>query len=386
MKALPMHPFPARMAPELALDRLPARRSTVLDPMMGSGTIPVLAALKGHVAYGFDTDPLALLIARVWGRPLTEKSLKIAAEHAVEEALQLAPTLRGPVHDDADTQEFIDYWFDPIAQQKLKALATGIRSSPKNLRPALWCAFSRLIITKDAGASLARDVSHSRPHRVRETASFDPIERFVASAQAVVRRHQQSGDSRPTGKLFLKRGDARSLPLPSRSVQFVMTSPPYVNAIDYLRGHRLSLVWMGHTVAHLRRLRSDSVGTPAAGRHQHEEDLVESVADGKLSHLDDRVLRRYVKDLDQVFSETRRVLRSGGTSVFVVADATMHGVRIQVGSLLEQLGKRHHLILTDRETRALPDNHRYLPPPSASKGNPLARRMREETCLVFLKP
>ena len=30
---------------------------TVLDPMMGSGTIPVLAALQGHAAVGLDMDP-----------------------------------------------------------------------------------------------------------------------------------------------------------------------------------------------------------------------------------------------------------------------------------------------------------------------------------------
>lgn len=64
--SLPLvHPFPARMAPQFALDRLPRLRGRtlrVLDPMMGSGTIPVLAAMREHVAFGFDSDPLALLI------------------------------------------------------------------------------------------------------------------------------------------------------------------------------------------------------------------------------------------------------------------------------------------------------------------------------------
>ena len=29
------------------------------------------------------------------------------------------------------------------------------------------------------------------------------------------------------------------------SVDLTVTSPPYLNAIDYLRGHKMSLVWMG---------------------------------------------------------------------------------------------------------------------------------------------
>src|ERR1035441_654176 len=71
--ALPVHPFPARMAPELALARLPRRLDEglrVLDPMMGSGTIPVLASLQGYRAVGVDSDPLAVIIARTNGRRL----------------------------------------------------------------------------------------------------------------------------------------------------------------------------------------------------------------------------------------------------------------------------------------------------------------------------
>lgn len=40
--------------------------STVLDPMSGSGTVLRMAAEHGHRALGFDMDPLAVLMARVW--------------------------------------------------------------------------------------------------------------------------------------------------------------------------------------------------------------------------------------------------------------------------------------------------------------------------------
>ena len=62
----PVHPFPARMAPGIALDVLKQRRGRirVLDPMMGSGTVLVMAQSRGHVAVGIDIDPLAVLIAK----------------------------------------------------------------------------------------------------------------------------------------------------------------------------------------------------------------------------------------------------------------------------------------------------------------------------------
>jgi tRNA G10 N-methylase Trm11 len=64
----PVHPFPARMAPGIALDILAAESEPirVLDPMMGSGTVLAVARARGHAAIGIDIDPLDVLLARVW--------------------------------------------------------------------------------------------------------------------------------------------------------------------------------------------------------------------------------------------------------------------------------------------------------------------------------
>jgi tRNA G10 N-methylase Trm11 len=63
----PIHPFPARMAPGIALEALGQgdRPLRVLDPMVGSGTVLAVARAKGHRAYGVDLDPLAVLLSGV---------------------------------------------------------------------------------------------------------------------------------------------------------------------------------------------------------------------------------------------------------------------------------------------------------------------------------
>lgn len=67
-----IHPFPARMAADIALDELVAlpSGSVVLDPMAGSGTVLRVAADLGHRALGFDVDPLAVLMTKVWTTPI----------------------------------------------------------------------------------------------------------------------------------------------------------------------------------------------------------------------------------------------------------------------------------------------------------------------------
>src|SRR5947209_655597 len=107
MTIAPIHPFPARMDPIEALRRLPkpgAHPLLVLDPMMGSGTIPVMAGIRGHSAIGFDVDPLALLIARTTARVLTVSALKAASSRVVEHA-RLGASARSR-HPDSATQAF----------------------------------------------------------------------------------------------------------------------------------------------------------------------------------------------------------------------------------------------------------------------------------------
>src|SRR5205814_1950303 len=95
----------------------------------------------------------------------------------------------------------------------------------------LRLALSRIIITKDCGASLARDVSHSRPHKVRETSPYEVMPGFQLSVQQL---RQRLLSQPPPGGVSVGCGDARALrDLCNKSIDAVLSSPPYLNAIDY---------------------------------------------------------------------------------------------------------------------------------------------------------
>src|ERR1043166_2126440 len=84
----PIHPFPARMAPGIALKALGKNNTPlrVLDPMTGSGTVLAVARVNGHRAYGVDYDPLAVLLAGVWTSTIDADSVNEAAVHVLERA------------------------------------------------------------------------------------------------------------------------------------------------------------------------------------------------------------------------------------------------------------------------------------------------------------
>ena len=182
----PVHPFPARMAPGIALRAVSGsrRRLRVLDPMMGSGTVLVAARAKGHYAVGVDIDPLAVLISRVWTTAIDKSVVRIRARRVLlrarRECRSLSTREAYPEVASRKTKEFIRYWFDSHARRQLASLARAIRRC-RDLKSqdVLWCAFSRLIITKQAGVSLALDLAHSRPHKHYERAPIEPFANFM---------------------------------------------------------------------------------------------------------------------------------------------------------------------------------------------------------------
>ena len=171
-----VHPFPARMAPGLALDVVAACKDPlrILDPMSGSGTVLAVARLMGHKAVGIDIDPLAVLISRVWTTQVDAKAVQERANNVLEIARRTFVSLRTrdayPMNSDDETRRFVRYWFDDYARRQLTSLAAVIPEvQDAAIRDALWCAFSRLIITKRVRC-LARRWTF--PHTLRRTRIF----------------------------------------------------------------------------------------------------------------------------------------------------------------------------------------------------------------------
>lgn len=391
----PIHPFPARMAPELAMQALKQlpRKSRVLDPMAGSGTVLRHAAALGHIAIGRDMDPLAVLMARVWNQSFDIDILNRRIASTARLVCQPRTDQRlSWIDGDDETKEFVDYWFGKQQQAVLRRLALAIKTLGRNNRSdgaevdILRLALSRTIITKSQGASLARDTSHSRPHRVSLDSDFDVWDAFLRAIQRIVDNLRKTP---PVPNVDVSIGDARALDISNSNVDFVLTSPPYLNAIDYMRGHRLALVWLGYSLASLRHIRSTSIGAeraPESGmvRELFTEIQTEMCDDKLLTPRHKAMIARYSEDVYRMTSEVSRVLKPKGRAVFVVGNSCLKGVFINNARGVAQAASMVGLRLLRETERALPDQHRYLPLPRKSD-SPLGRRMRTESIMTFVR-
>lgn len=418
------HSFPAKFPPQLParfIESLTFPGDVVLDPMMGSGTTILEAFLAGRRAIGIDIDPLALLMSTVKVTPMDHKQLAILGDQLLSEA-ELATRLdRKRIEKtlesrwDSSTRQFVDYWFAKETQIELQALAEQIEKvSNESHRSFLLLTFSAIIITKSGGVSLALDLGHTRPHRARVVSDkrgnlLLGIARSVEgegriSSKTVSspliefrRRLVKNIDSLPEPKHGrcvpqLSFGDAQYLYLDDNSVDLIVTSPPYAsNAIDYMRAHKFSLIWLGYPIGELSKKRSDYIGGERVYGERLEKlpattsDIVMQIRD--VDSKRGQVLHRYYSEMTRVLKEMFRVLKSGKVAIVVVGTSTMRGIDTQTGTCLSEIGKAIGFDVPKIGVRSLDRDRRMLPVGNRlDLDSQIQNRMHEEYVLGFLKP
>ncbi len=393
-----IHAFAAKFPPQLPrtfIEQLTHPGDTILDPMMGSGTAVLEATLLGRRAIGVDLDPLAVRVSRVKTRGLDQAYLRTAGGTVVANASMLltdsaALTTEIERRFDPATRDFLDYWFTVEAQHELLALLLSIENEPNTaVREVLEVVFSSIIITKSGGVSRARDLAHTRPHRVASKTVRSAIAQFkIRLRKSVTALLALPDDVLP---VELHHADARELPIDDESVDLVITSPPYANAIDYMRAHKFSLVWLGEPISKLSELRATYIGSENS-RGAIANDLPAGAARcvSELAQRDRRkarVLQKYLVEMRAALAEMFRVLRAGRAAGVVVGPSTMRGIRVQTQEHLAEISQQLGFDVVGIGKRSLDRNRRMMP---FRRGKPtltgIEQRLHEEFVLGLVKP
>jgi len=391
------HPFPARMPVPLAeylLKALVPVHADVLDPMAGSGSTLVAARKLGHTGRGVDIDPLAVLMSRSATAShqrhlldgLGTRVLTRAEEIRAKLPRTSVPKMLGSSEEE---KRFIKYWFPNNSQRQLYCLGQAIwEESEPALRNVAWAAFSSLIIAKATSVSYAIDIPRSRPHKVEDREIDPPFELWNRRFTQVVNRLPFLDMKTEAAEPSIEQGDARYLRQANDSLDLVLTSPPYLNAIDYLRGHKFSLLWMGHALSSLRKTRSTMIGCergmwkPDGLPPSVEHDLTEAIDEERVR----AITRRYLSDLRYSMLEMKRVVRPGGLIAIVLGPRILDREQPDSIEVTRLLAKNANLRFVAGVLRPLKKTRRSLPPPDAvSENSELAARMSCEAIIVLRK-
>jgi DNA modification methylase len=392
-----VHAFAAKFPPQLPrafIRGLTAPGDVVLDPMMGSGTTIVEALLEGRRGIGLDIDSLALRVSQAKTIPMRTDDLRDSGLKVISLAQDLLSdhgTIESLIQKfDSRTQEFIDYWFYPNTQRELAALVLSIQTVDVSLvRRFLELTFSSIIVTKSGGVSRARDLAHSRPHLDKEKNPKNALEQFSLRLQKNIKSMAHL-DTKGALAAPLP-GDARSMPLRDEVIDLIVTSPPYANAIDYMRAHKFPLVWLGESVVNLTELRARYIGAEKitgaqyAGLPDKTESIIRQLAerDRKKSSI----LRKYFTEMKAVLAEMYRVLRKDSPAIVVVGPSIMRGIDVQTHHCLAEIARETGFSVAGVVQRSLDRNKRMMPARFGKKTDAMIeQRMHEEYVIGLLKP
>lgn len=210
----------------------------IVDPFAGAGTVVLEAALAGRRAFGSDISPYArvLSIAKLF----PPRCLKDAIRRA-EQALESAARLPSP--DLRYVPSFVKAFFHPATLKEALKFAQVCREPGHEFLMACFLG----ILHHQRPGFLSYPSSHLVPYlrdRKYPKADFPQMysyrelrPRLIAK---ITRTFARFSDPSSVPDLTFRRGTIEHISLPVK-FDSLITSPPYMNALDYGRDNRLRL-------------------------------------------------------------------------------------------------------------------------------------------------
>ena len=332
-----LHKYPAKFFPELPrwlIKRYSQKNDQILDPFAGSGTTNVEALLSKRNSVGIDVDPFSRFISKVKVTPLAETELKSAQKALLEAILHYRPSLV----DGSDLPNFPyrDNWFNKEILLELTYLKKHIQSlnTDDTVKDFFKVCLSSIIRSvSNADDNCTRTVIRKKLNKLVRPS--DALNRFVKALHVKMPKMIAFSQNYPSDITvnFPDDMDARNIKYRANYFDLAVTSPPYVNAVDYPRTHQLEMYWLGFAQNSLTPLKKQNVGTESvsASHYKLRHKIGIPDADRVMENIFEEDPRRafiafkYLDDMRKNLIEVYKVLREGGRYIIVVGNNRIRG-------------------------------------------------------------
>jgi hypothetical protein len=322
-----LHRFAAKYIPQVpawALDNFGTRSSVVLDPFMGSGTTLVEGIIRGGINIGVDIDPLARFIAQAKVTTADHDRVRDLASELSQRWVAPALGLLSPMPDIKD----FGHWFSRAQWGWVQSLRDTILALDCNdqERRFLLTVFSSTLrwVSNADDQSQKTYVSGTLPKN--PPAVDDVFWRFLNRAIDGLGDLNRKRHSEAT-VLIPDSADATNLGLPPESVDLAVTSPPYLDSVDYPYNMMLEYFWIGPLIGVPDRKSFNALRQRPIGAKNPTERIVLPPTLDRLIKLDVMPPTRriaaatYFSLMDRHFHEIARTLKPGARYVFVVGNS-----------------------------------------------------------------
>lgn len=254
--------------------------SVILDPFVGSGTVLLEASYLSLEAYGFEINPAAYIMSHTY---------EFINDSQKKEVLK---NLRNIIDREFPLRifEFSD---------QVENLVDKLQNTRNMLPDRSKILFDALVIILDVCKS-------------KITQEF--IQKKFSHLSNIITKLPYSQKPIRVGL-----SDARSLPLENDQIDFVVTSPPYINVFNYHQNYRQSAEILGWD---LLKIAKSEIGSNRANRSNRFYTVVQ-----------------YCLDMGEILKELARVSKQQARIVLIVGqESNVLGVPFYNADIIEKIG------------------------------------------------
>jgi DNA modification methylase len=353
-----IHKFPAKFFPELPRYLIRKYSNTcdiVLDPMCGSGTVVLEALLNKRAAIGIDIDPIARLITKAKTTPIDSDILSAAVQALTTQIQELISSSN--YRPSIPEFHYRDNWFRPFVLQELAIISDSIEILlSRHMDQVEWRDigdFFRVVLS-----SIIRDVSNADPHCTRTVLrknvvkTISPGDTYKKFAETLINHCASMSELLKISRTLdfydvrLPIGNAIETGLDDDSMDLALTSPPYINAVDYPRTHQLEMYWLELVGdGPLSNMKRKYIGTETVYKDEYSH-LRTSGFDSldpllkKIYSRDPRrsyIVFKFFEDMKNQLMEMYRVLRPKSYYCVVIGNNVIRGNLVKSHEILTEI-------------------------------------------------
>lgn len=259
--------------------------SVILDPFVGSGTVLLEASYLSLEAYGFEINPAAYIMSRTY---------EFINDSQKKEVLK---NLRNILD-----QEFPLRIFE--VSDQVENLVDKLQNTRNMLPDRSKVLFDALVIILDVCNN-------------KITQEF--IQKKFLHLSNIITKLPYSQK-----RIRVGLSDARSLPLKNNQIDFVVTSPPYINVFNYHQNYRQSAEILGWD---LLKIAKSEIGSNRANRSNRFYTVVQ-----------------YCLDMGDILKELARVSKQQARIVLIVGqESNVLGVPFYNADIIDKIGVKAKL-------------------------------------------
>jgi len=363
-------------------------RENVLDPFAGSGTTLVESNFIGFDSYAVEFDPFSRLLIQVKTTKLEKFELKKINEHK-DTILQNLKQNEDCFEEYIPNLSNLDHWFPKKTIQDLSYIKYHINENidSKKIRNVFSVALGSIVkpVSKADSAS-------PKPY-VSKNINKEPEKVYVALKKKIneieSKLNYYSKNTKGEGADIIS-NDIKKIKTLENKIDLAVTSPPYINAFDYVRCLKLENLWLDFLKENeLNEKKKEQMGTEKIYKEEYSkkpkstdipnaDKIIENIyqQDKKRGH----VVYRFFTEMREVLRKLFDNINPGGHFIIVIGKNTIRDNIVDTPQYLRKIAEQEGF--NCKKVFSYIIKNRYLNIPRSGRGG----KIKKDFIIILHRP